>query len=92
METGVIRLIDANALPVSKEYCVDEAGWGATFYVVHKDAIDNAPTIDAVEVVRCKDCENSDRIPCGALYCYQWNRNADENGYCHEGWCKNAAD
>ena len=45
------RLIDANALPISKEYCVDEAGFGATFYVVHKDAIDNAPTVDAVEVV-----------------------------------------
>lgn len=42
------RLIDANALPISKEYCVDEAGFGATFYVAHKDAIDNAPTVDAV--------------------------------------------
>ena len=44
------RLIDANALPISKEYCVDEAGFGATFYVVHKNAIDNAPTVGAVEV------------------------------------------
>lgn len=45
------RLIDADALPVHKAYCVDEAGWGANFYVVDKSDIDNAPTVDAVEVV-----------------------------------------
>ena len=37
------RMIDADALPVSKEYLVDEAGFGASFYVVHKSDIDNAP-------------------------------------------------
>lgn len=52
-----MRLIDADALPVSKEYIVDEAGFGASFYVVHKSDIDKAPTVDAVEVVRCKDCK-----------------------------------
>ena len=46
-----MRLIDADALPVSKEYLVDEAGFGASFYVVHKSDIDNAPAVDAVEVV-----------------------------------------
>ena len=40
-----MRLIDADALPVSKEYCVDEAGFGANFYVVHMEDIDDAPTI-----------------------------------------------
>ena len=53
-----MRLIDADALPVHKAYCVDEAGWGANFYVVDKSDIDNAPTIDAVPVVRCKDCKH----------------------------------
>lgn len=53
-----MRLIDADALPVHKAYCVDEAGWGANFYVADKSDIDNAPTIDAVPVVRCKDCKN----------------------------------
>ena len=47
---------DADALPVHKAYCVDEAGWGANFYVVDKSDIDEASTIDAVPVVRCKDC------------------------------------
>lgn len=53
-----MRLIDADTLPVHKAYCVDEAGWGANFYVVDKSDIDKAPTIDAVPVVRCKDCKH----------------------------------
>ena len=44
------RLIDANTLPVCKEYCVDEAGYGASFYVVHKSDIDKAQTVDAIEL------------------------------------------
>lgn len=51
------RLIDADALPVQKAYIVDEAGWGANFYVVDKRDIDEAPTVGAVEVVRCIDCK-----------------------------------
>ena len=51
-----MRAIDADKLPVHKAYCVDEAGFGATFYVVDKEDIDKAPTIDVVPVVRCKDC------------------------------------
>ena len=44
------RLIDANAL--MKEACTD----GAYGYVDAKQ-ISDAPTADAVEVVRCKDCK-----------------------------------
>lgn len=51
-----MRAIDADELPIHKAYCVDEAGFGATFYVVDKEDIDKAPTIDAVPVARCKDC------------------------------------
>ena len=40
------RLIDADKLPIAKEYCIDEAGFGASFYVVHKSDIDKAPTIE----------------------------------------------
>ena len=65
-----MRLIDADTLPVHKAYCVDEAGWGANFYVVDKSDIDNALTIDAVPVVRCKDCVNY----CGFDHC--------KNGIC----------
>ena len=48
-----MRLIDANAL--IKEAYVD----GAYGYV-DAEQIANAPTIDAVEVVRCKDCKHCD--------------------------------
>lgn len=45
-----MRLIDADALKqMAQEY-------GFTF--VDLQALDNAPTIDAVPVVRCKDCEH----------------------------------
>ena len=43
-----MRLIDADALPKYTGYALsaDEVA----------KAVENAPTVDAVEVVRCKDC------------------------------------
>ena len=38
-----------------------------------EQAIKDAPTVDAVEVVRCKDCKNSER-EYGALFCGLINR------------------
>lgn len=43
-----MRLIDADALPIKFD--------GHTVSVWKND-IDNAPTVDAVPVVRCKDCK-----------------------------------
>lgn len=34
----------------------DETGEYITYFAVPEDAIKNAPAVDAVEVVRCKDC------------------------------------
>ncbi len=55
------RLIDANALNM---YFADEQlanrGWKDEYCDFLDDvmeAVDNAPTVDAVEVVRCKDCK-----------------------------------
>lgn len=47
-----MRLIDADKLE-RQEY------WGneRCFDYVDAEDIDNAPTVDAVEVVRCKDCK-----------------------------------
>ena len=39
-----MRLIDAEKLPIRKADCIDESGYGASFYVVDKSDIDNAPT------------------------------------------------
>lgn len=44
----MVRLIDADALPVSTAYCVDEAGFGAKFDVVYKEDIDKARSIELV--------------------------------------------
>ena len=43
------RLIDANAL-------IEEANAEGAYGYVDAFQIANAPTVDAVEVVRCKDC------------------------------------
>lgn len=50
------RLIDANALPMYKVKIVHAFGIVEGSVVFHDD-IKNATTIDAVPVVRCKDCK-----------------------------------
>ena len=62
-----MRIIDADsirqkAVPhtrVERAYCADIKKWA----VLVSD-IDEAPSVDAVEVVRCKDCKFSD------MYCF----------------------
>ena len=49
------RLIDANAL-IQR---FDGFGWGSECDgEIVLEAVANAPTVDAVEVVRCKDCKH----------------------------------
>ena len=62
-----MRLIDADALKPKVEAMVMhkcnesdyEYGGNQAFDYVADILIDDAPTIDAVEVVRCKDCKHS---------------------------------
>lgn len=71
------RLIDANALlnsfEVRKVTEYDETGCSIDYQAVPVEAIRNAPTIDAVEVVRCGDCKHSaidtgtDRLMCARM-------------------------
>ena len=90
------RLIDADALKKSIDehvYLVNhgfnETEYGCTQYGIHQ-IIDNAPTIDAVPVIRCKDCKYSvDEYHDGECYCYytkclQYIK--DWNHYC--SWAK----
>ena len=48
--------------------------------------VKEAPTIDAVEVVRCKDCKYS-KYKQGELRCYIWSISSKtkEDGYCFCG-------
>lgn len=63
------RYIDAEALlsgyDVRKVTEYDESGCGIDYKAVPVEAIETAPTIDAVEVVRCKDCTNFGPSPFG---------------------------
>ena len=52
------RLIDANALKWKLGETADKYDSDYLFFDVISDEIDNAPTVDAVEVVRCKDCKS----------------------------------
>ena len=52
-----MRLIDADALmETMRENSEGNEGWYGDTWQFMRD-IDNAPTIDAVPVVRCKDCK-----------------------------------
>ena len=74
------RLIDANALELATYHIAQESeyarGWNDALYA----AMINAPTIDAVEVVRCKDClhqtERYGHMECihGVSYRNTWNK------------------
>ncbi len=83
------RLIDANAL---KEQIAKEIHtyWtnGTGGYCLAEDAIadiDNAPTVDAVEVVRCKDCKHRENL-LGEMCCpcYE-DLPVEDNHFCAYG-------
>lgn len=72
-----MRLIDADTLPIKFD--------GHTVSVWKND-IDNAPTIDAVPVVRCRDCKwHEDEEP-GLVWCsYIVESWMVEEDYCSMG-------
>ena len=65
------RLIDANkarskAIPLEG---LDGNGIPYEIMAVPIDALDDAPTVDAVEVVRCKDCKHRYTMSSGHGFC-----------------------
>ena len=80
------RLIDANAL-------IKEANADGAYGYVDAKQIADAPTVDAVEVVRCKDCQHMEKSQYGR-YCQIWgmyNGHGDD-GFCCYGERKEGAD
>ena len=79
------RLIDADAL-ISR-FC-ELANRLTADNWFHLDAITDeitdAPTVDAVEVVRCKDCKHKKMTPDNWLWCNAW---CGINGMGDEGFC-----
>ena len=58
-----------------------------------KDTLENAPAIDAVPVVRCKDCKHHEAEQPGMVYCPHiiggW---VEEDGFCAGGERKDGGD
>ena len=88
-----MRLIDANAMRDDwlengeNEYVYD------TNAVL--DSIDSQPTVDAVEVVRCKDCikrYDTDECPMCYLSEGKYYEYTNGNGFCDRGERKEGAD
>ena len=92
MEKGkIMRLIDADAV-LAKQFTTGLSDTSGNHYgnadVVFADDIENAPTVDAVEVVRCKDCVshgNCDSERVFTFYC------GISNPFCCAGrWKRNS--
>ena len=83
------RLIDANKLAEHKFPLTPlryHVGWNDAIAAV----IENAPTVDAVEVCRCKDCKhrcNGKDCAHPLLLSYSWGaiRNVKDNDFCSYG-------
>lgn len=81
-----MRLIDADKLGIGM--CNPDVfpgknnlyakGWNQAIEILQK-----APTVDAVEVVRCKDCRHM-TLEIGIRWCNVWDR---PNGYGDDGFC-----
>lgn len=82
-----MRLIDADmALAAVKPYEPNDEMWsvtGGTAIRLICRAIDNTPTVDAVPVVRCRDCKHMCRDNVG-MFCKVWN---GYNGCGYDGFC-----
>ena len=84
-----MRLIDADALHEALKTkqkwvvrCGDKHNEGYTYDQVHF-AIDDAPTIDAVSVVRCKECKHWNDNDVFCRYFVKGHTDADD--YCSYG-------
>ena len=83
------RLIDANAL-------IKEANEDGAYGYVDAFQIANAPTVDAVEVVRCRECKfgSWDSETDDAMVCVRTNDGfwRSGNDFCSRGERKEGAD
>ena len=86
---AVIKKLDDIAFDYIKDNSIQCGIAAGVVIVIRDDVIREAPEVDAVEVVRCKDCTHwSERIGM-CLYCYGLHYNAinpsRENDFCSYG-------
>ena len=89
-----MRLIDADALISSIDECSQESRF-RLYYGYAKSFIDDAPTVDAVPVVRCRECRyrfknnGHDKSGCPIIDANIW---MDDDDFCSHGERKEGAD
>lgn len=86
-----MRLIEANAFIA--EYCKN-CGAGCNLddeCCLVVDTIEKAPIVDAIEVVRCHNCQHSEPCkPHKKIWCPRMGRYMKLDGFCSEGVKKDA--
>lgn len=91
------RLINATKLKneimecAAMKRCLNEFEVGLiTAYESAIDYIDEQPTIDAVPVIRCKDCKHSEEFinDCDGRYCNELQTSVSNDYYCAYGESK----
>ena len=74
-----MRLIDAdNLVP---DICDAEIEYGTKPVHFSTNAIDLAPTVDAVPVVRCRECKYHNKPPCPMRLSFNWTEDEDFCSY-----------
>ena len=96
MEKGEeMRLIDAEDIPYTMLYKENwMKGTGEEAQGAWKSAIDKMPTINAIPVVRCKQCQNWEQLLLdadGDCYCPFVDRYTTGEWYCADGERKSDA-
>lgn len=76
-----MRLIDADEL--LKHTCYIETGDLNGYEIIYPYEVEKAPIVDAVPVVRCKECENRNTAKC-PIYPQEY-----EDDYCSFGERRN---
>ncbi len=74
------RLIDANRIPYHKSGFPKGDGFDSRLDWAFREDIDKQPTVDAVEVVRCRDCQHYMTIHCTCDGCC-----ISDDWYCADG-------
>ena len=80
-----MRLIDADKLIKKKFRIMLSDGFRADEYVVKEKAIRDAPTVDAVLVVRCENCDSYREPDDDHAYCTNHLRETEADDYCSYG-------
>lgn len=85
-----MRLIDADALDRAmyhKSFETDDGRqqWNSGLWIrykIYEEAVRDAPTIDAVPVIRCKDCKHCAHMDELYPVCTYFTIQCSKNGFC----------